>query len=214
MRQRRVAVRETSIWLWEMRSASHTDIPCKNECGAQCDAYRETDRQGWLKNEMDWWVDKSITTRRERERERVEWDTSFFSTRQRQKECTGENETRSNIFLFLVLRVCAYKQCHWHYVRIYVNIIVSMSGQCVRLSCKEAPLWWYYNPSVWHKLSVEEGLNQVFSLSVIICAFHVQATHYSHRLLKLWRIIQACGRQKHFAFRLKKKGGGWKAGTL
>lgn len=36
--------------------------------------------------------------------------------------------------------------------------------------------------------------------------FYVQATHYSHRLLKLWRIKKACLQAKAFQFTIKNRG--------
>lgn len=163
------------------------------------------DRQTGLTIKWD-----GLMGRQEHNDSQRETRVSFFSCRKRKKECTREKwvENTFKPRFFMLLRVCAYKQSHCVFVikmRIYVHVIASMSNQCVLLSCKEALLWWYYNPAMWHKLSVEEGLNQGFSLCVIICAFHVQATRYSHWLLKLWRIIQAHGRQKHFGFRLKNR---------
>lgn len=87
---------ETSIWLREMSSASHADILHKNEWRAQYDACWEMDRQGWLKNEMGWWVDRRIMIQSERRVRQV-----FLLQQTKPTRCTGETvkeKTCSKIF--------------------------------------------------------------------------------------------------------------------
>lgn len=131
MRQRRVAVWETSIWLWEMSSASHADILSKKEWRAQCDACWETDRQDWLKNEMDWWVNRRIMIQRESGFRHVFLLYQTKAERMHWREWGGKKHIQTSFFLAALLHVCvgisdaivslslcAYiHACHSQYVR-------------------------------------------------------------------------------------------------
>lgn len=96
---------ETSIWLRETSSASHADILHENEWRAQYDACWEMDRQGWLKNEMGWWVDRRIMIQSEKRVRQV-----FLLQQTNPTRCTGETEREKHVqtFFFRSVAPCMY----------------------------------------------------------------------------------------------------------
>lgn len=112
MRQSRVAVRETSIWLRETGSPSHADILCEKEWRAQCDACWEIDRQVRLKNEMDWWEDRRIMIQSGSRMRRLFLLYQTKAGRMHRRECCCSC-------------VCVHKSCHCVFVIMSLRTCVS-----------------------------------------------------------------------------------------